>query len=286
MTDEDGTLPAPAVLRRAILLALALGACAAVFGFVHLARRLADARASGARLAGRLELAERGQAATEAIRGDLESALVTWQDDEAGHAWLSHCAFPVDATPAGGAALPANGRSTLLLLARPQRFADPSGTAQGMIMTVRLVAWYPAESPDAPALLSWESEPLASADWLATLLEEDRRTAVETLVEGGVRLAWSSAAASPRTLDTISGDVAVDEALRVTIRGTVRRWCGDAPGAPVLARGLGHPAFYVEFSGPPGSRRGEIHLTMELLLPGQEGILRRESVAVASGLKG
>ncbi|KAF0241211.1 MAG: hypothetical protein FD180_4552 [Planctomycetota bacterium] len=265
--------------RWTIPLALVAVASASVVAFVHLSRRLAEARAAGAAVAARLDLSERCHDAVEAVRGDLEASIERWSDDEAGRAWLSRCAFPVGTTPSGGAALSSNGPATLLLLARPGTLegTDPDG-APRFIPIVRIVAWYRAESTESPALASWESEPLVQEAWLAALAVDERRDAVSILIRRGVSLAWNPGASGPRTLDGLTGDVAPEIDGSTTLKGNVRRWCGDAPGAPVLARGLGRPAFYVAFVG---AKNAEIHVTMEVKVDGRDAI-RREIIATAS----
>ncbi len=255
-------------------------------GFGWLKRGLEEVRRENAALSARLDLSECGRSAVEAIRADLEGALVTWQDDDAGRAWLSRCAFPVDGAPAGGTSLPDHDVASVLLLARPAPafVPDPGVPDPVRIPLVRIVAWYPAESTEAPALLSWESEPLADARALGALEPGARRDAAEALARAGIELAWSPGSPGPRAVHSISGDLApVDDPVR-PIRGTIRRWCGNTPGAPVLSRSAKAPAFAVEFSGAPPARRADIRLR---LVGGRasavEGLLQ-EFAAVATRL--
>ncbi|MCE9581934.1 MAG: hypothetical protein K8T20_05390 [Planctomycetes bacterium] len=278
-------------MRRAAWPAAFLALCAvSLLGGISLSSRISAARAENAALAARLELTERGRLAVEAVRADLQGALAIYRDDETGRAWMSRCVFPVNAAPAGGARLPHEGPASILLVVRPVAaiaFADPDGIRREARL-VRLVAWYPAESPESPALASWESVPLADAAALAALPANARVSAVEALLHAGVALAWdehSPAERGLRPLDVLTGDVAPEPRGDSWIAGTAMRWCGENSESPVLSRGLGHPAFSVTFSGPAEARRAEIRLTIELRAVGSGEPRRLESVAVASGLK-
>lgn len=265
---------------------LALWLMVAGFGFAWLKRGLDESRRETAVLTLRLDLADRGRAAVEAVCADLEGACVTWQDDDTGRAWLARCSFPVDGAPAGGATLPRGSSATLLLVARPAPAFEFETTAPAPsdIPMVRVVAWYPAESTDAPALLSWESELLADARALAALESGMRRDAAEALVRAGIELAWDPSSPGPRAVHGISGDLAaVDDPTR-PLRGTVRRWCADAPGVPVLSRSPKHPTFLIEFSGPPGARRAEVRLTLAGRMGGVAEPVLEEFTAVATRL--
>ncbi|MCC6741594.1 MAG: hypothetical protein IT452_21325 [Planctomycetia bacterium] len=278
---EAGVTRAGLALR---LSAAALAAAAALAGWWILAARLRRAEAATAALAARLELAEKGRAAVEAVRGDLEASLAAWSDDEAGRGWLARCAFPVEAPPAGGAALPSGGTATLLLLVRPvPGLALDQGSGPGAdLPLVRIVAWYPAESTESPALVSWVSEPLADARALAALPAPRRLLASAALARASVELAWDPAAPGPRAVDPLTGALAPADAAVRPVRGSVVRWCGAAPGEPVLARGLGHPAFAVFLSGPAGARRADVRLSLSVVPPGADAPVVRESAAVAA----
>lgn len=266
------------------LSAALLAAAAALAGWWILSARIRRAEEATAALAARLELAEKGRAAAEAVRGDLEASLAVWRDDDAGRAWLARCAFPVEAPPAGGAALPSADTATLLLLVRPVPglVLDRESGPGAEIPLVRIVAWYPAESTESPALVSWVSEPLADARALAALPASRRLLASAALARSSVELAWDPAAPGPRAVDPLTGALVPGEAAARPVRGTVLRWCGSAPGDPVLARGLGHPAFAAAFSGPAGARRAEVRVTLSVLPPGAATPVVRESAAVAA----
>lgn len=253
----------------AALLALA---AAGLIGFFRLSARLAAAGEENAALAAALELSGRGSAAADAVAGDLGGAARVFADDDEGRAWLACCAFPVSAAPAGGTTLPQKGRATILLLLRPMA---PMVFDGGEAPLVRLVAWYPAESTETPSLQSWESEPMADGRALAAMTAEARRAAVEALVRARVATAWDPGAAGPRALDVLGGDVAKGGEEAAPLAGVSRNWCGST----ALSRGLGHPAFYAEFSGLPDARRADIHLTIEVRAG--ERILRQEFSAVA-----
>jgi hypothetical protein len=277
--------------RRVLWPAAFLGLLAvSVAGGLVLSSRISAARAANATLTARLDLAVRGREAVEEVRADLEGALAIYRDDEAGRAWLSLCAFPVGATPAGNARLPAEGPASLILLVRPTDpvvFTVPGG-ARAEAPLVRFVAWYPAESPESPALVSWESSPLADARALAALPAASREAAVEALSRAGILQAWDGEAPAERgvrPLDLLGGGVSAEPREGIFLAGAAKRWCGDAAGAPVLSRVPGHPAFAVRFSGPPEARRAEIRLALEVLPAGEHDPLRSESAAVATRLR-
>lgn len=285
-TPEANETPGLARRFRAVSWKIAFWLLLGGFGFGWLKRGIQESRRETAVLALRLEFAERGQAAVEAVRADLEGARVSWQDDDTGKGWLARCSFPVDGTPAGGTTLPRGASATMLLVARPAPTFEFETTSPvpGEIPLVRVVAWYPAESTDAPALMSWESELLADARALAALESGARRDAAEALVRAGIELAWDPVSPGPRAVHGISGDLAAADDPTRPLRGTGRRWCSDAPGAPVLSRSPRHPSFLVEFSGPPGSRRADVRLTLSGRPAGAAEPVLREFTAVATRL--
>jgi hypothetical protein len=111
-----------------------------------------------------------------------------------------------------------------------------------------------------------------------------RRDAAEALVRAGIELAWDPASPGPRAVHGISGDLAAADDPTRPLRGTVRRWCSEVPGAPVLSRSPRHPSFLVEFSGPMGARRADVRLTLAGRTPGAAEPVLREFTAVATRL--